>query len=396
MSEIEPEKEAATTEEKQDEEKEESGGGLGGLFNKAKDATEDGTDKFPDQKKVTTGDVIAMDAWKTFGEDVFGLFIQTIMFAIVGVNMLFYVHPTSIRTTGINVERMFPSERSEWPYCYTEEFSTCDANCSEPFGGATNDPAAGFFKKSYWKVAESIDAWIFRLACVNKEEAESIVQAIQNSEEAKNVVNLGNFDMLKTRFKQWMNNSLVYTFSQSRKLLKFYMGLYTKLYHLIPRELFEIISPVLFLLTPLFFLGFLMYFALAIPVMLNLFSMILNKTDQGYEWRGGFLWTLLTAAGFAGIIPIMVWFLQIIQFIGTFFVYPFFHMDEYRSLFGKVVPILFFIFNVGVLYHAFNDLPLDTAAMLIGTIFLLYVFIYWTKMKEIFVNLSSYSAASTR
>jgi hypothetical protein len=161
-------------------------------------------------------------------------------------------------------------------------------------------------------------------------------------------------------------------------------GYITKIYQNIPKELYTVVSPLVFLLMPFVLILLGGFVLMGGPFFTCVIGMILNPTDNRKEFIGGSLWSLFTAFGF-GIFPIVSFFVQLIQFIGTFFIYPLFHWDQYRELYAKHVPIIFFFFNLTLMFYAFEYLDLNVAAIVIACLLSLYLGHYWQGIME-FVN----------
>lgn len=334
------------------------------------------------EKKELTG----VEAWKQFGEKILTLFVETLIISILSVNVLFFVDPMSIRQNGVFIKHLFPFDVHEWPYCYSEEFVECNSSCSKStnrFGGLLqNVDPEDTFKKAFYTGMEEIDSWIFKLACVDRAKVEEVKKSIETTEDIRTFVNLGNFDLLKVRFKEWINNNYVLTFSLTRFFTFKFLGLYTKLFQKIPVDLVNYLSPLMFLTAPFVVFLMILYFSMGGTALVSFVCMILNKNekeDKKFQSLGGIIWTIITMAlGFGAIIPVIPWVVQLIQYIGTFVIYPLLHGDNYRNLYYKYVPIIFFVFNIGLLVHAFNTLEIEIAATFCGVLFLFYFITYRT------------------
>ena len=120
--------------------------------------------------------------------------------------------------------------------------------------------------------------------------------------------------------------------------------------------------------------------------------MIINSTENRKEFIGGSLWSIFTGFGFLGILPIVAYVVQIIQFIGTFCIYPFLHWDEYRLLYSHYVPIIFFFFNLVLMFYAFESLDINVAAIVILVLLTLYLTTYWKGIMEFIDKIKNWGA----
>jgi hypothetical protein len=126
------------------------------------------------------------------------------------------------------------------------------------------------------------------------------------------------------------------------------------------------------------------------PFFTTVIGMILNPTENRKEFIGGSLWSIFTAFGF-GVIPMISFFVQLFQFIGTIFIYPLLHWDQYRELYSKYVPIIFFFFNLTLMFYAFEYLDLNVAAIVILMLLVLYLYHYWQGIMEFFNAIKNWS-----
>jgi hypothetical protein len=349
---------------------------------------EDGKDK-EDKVKAKPTSLFDIDALKEFGFNILTLFVETVIISIICVNILFFSNPQSISGNELNLPSLFPTDRHKWPYCYTNEYTECDVTCDDKFGDIANDSKNSSVKKIYLKAAILLDTFVFKWFCLTKENIEQVKEDV---DEGVTKVNLLNWDFIKIRFKQWVNNSFIFSFSTSRLLLLFVLNYITKISNAIPKELYDVVSPLLILLMPFVFLLFVFYLVSGGPAFMTIIGMIINRTDNGYEFIGGSLWTLLTGAGFMGVLPFIVYVIQVIQYMGTFLIYPFLHMDQYRNLFSKYVPIIFFFFNLMVMLYAFEGLDLNVAAIVILVLFTLYLTTYWEGIMDFFNKVKNYGS----
>ena len=398
---------------KDGEDGEDGEGGIGGTFSKVggmlpggggdedededkdndKDKNKD-NDKNKDAdkpKKQKTGPRSLFDiaALKDFGLNVLSLFIETVIVSVICVNILFYADPKSIRMNNLNLPKLFPTERHDWPYCYTSEYTSCDADCQDKFGGIADDPKNSSAKKIYLKIAIILDTYIFKWFCLTKEEIDMVKESV---DEGVTKVNLLNGDFIKARFKQWINNAFIFSFSSDRAMMLYVLNYITKLTNSIPKELYDVVSPLMILLMPFVFALFAFFTFAGGPLFMTFLGMFLNPTEHRKEFIGGSLWSLFTGFGFLGFLPFVVLIVQIIQFVGTFFIYPFLHWDEYRVLYAKYVPIIFFFFNLVLMFYAFESLDIDVAAIVILVLLTLYLTTYWKGIMEFIDKIKNWGA----
>jgi len=103
------------------------------------------------------------------------------------------------------------------------------------------------------------------------------------------------------------------------------------------------------------------------------------------------LWSIFTGFGI-GILPVISYVVQLIQFIGTFFIYPLLHWDQYRELYARYVPIIFFFFNLTLMFYAFEYLELNVAAIVILMLLTLYLTHYWAGIMNFFDKIKNWGA----
>jgi hypothetical protein len=127
------------------------------------------------------------------------------------------------------------------------------------------------------------------------------------------------------------------------------------------------------------------------PFFTTVIGMILNQTDYRKEFIGGTLWSMLTGFGM-GILPAISYVVQLVQFIGTLFIYPLLHWDQYRELYSRYVPIIFFFFNLTLMFYAFEYLELNVAAIVILMLLILYLTHYWSGIMNFFAKLKNWGA----
>jgi hypothetical protein len=159
----------------------------------------------------------------------------------------------------------------------------------------------------------------------------------------------------------------------------------------IPVELNDVVSPLFILFMPFVFLVFVAFMLMGGPFFTTIIGMVVNKTDNGIEMIGGSLWSLLTGFGL-GILPVISYIVQLIQFIGTFFIYPLLHWDNYRELYARYVPIIFFFFNLVLMFYAFEYLDLNVAAIVIMMLLILYLTHYWQGIMKFFTSIRNWGA----
>jgi len=359
-------------------------------FSNDKDKDEEGDTKTKEGGKSGIAlPVFDPEAWGTFGMNVLVGFVELVLVSIICVNIMFFVHPQSIRMNNINIQKLFPTDRHNWPYCYTNEYTDCDAKCADKFGGIADDPKNSSVKKIYLKAAIILDTFIFKWFCLTKHDVETMRESVDDGVTS---VNLLNWDFMIIRFKQWVNNTFIYSFSTSRSMVSYILSGMTKMMYNIPKELYDVVSPLIILFTPLIFFVILFYFIAGGPAFVTMLGMFLNKTDNRNEFIGGFLWTILTGGGIVGLLPMGVLVIQIIQYIGTFFIYPLMDMTTYRNLYAKYIPIIFFFFNIMVMFYAFENLEINTAAILIITLLSLYLISYWDGIMDFFTAIKNYGS----
>jgi hypothetical protein len=365
---------------------------VGGMFGGGDDEEEEEDEATKKAKSTATKAAMKtmfdIAALKEFGLSVLTLFIETIIISVICVNILFYSAPESIRMNSLNLEKLFPTDRHQWPYCYTNEYTSCDADCEDKFGGIADDPKLSSAKKIYLKAAIILDTYIFKWFCLTKEELDMIKESV---DEGVTKVNLLNWDFIKSRFKQWINNSFIFSFSSDRAMTLYIFEYITKISHSIPKELYDAVSPLLIIYMPVVFLLFAGFMLMGGPFFTTVIGMILNPTDNRKEFIGGSLWSLFTGFGL-GILPVIAYIVQLIQFIGTFFIYPLLHWDQYRELYARYVPIIFFFFNLTLMFYAFEYLELNVAAIVILMLLILYLTHYWQGIMNFFDKIKNWGA----
>jgi hypothetical protein len=365
---------------------------VGGMFGGGDDEEEEEDEATKKAKSTATKAAMKtmfdIAALKEFGLSVLTLFIETIIISVICVNILFYSAPESIRMNSLNLEKLFPTDRHQWPYCYTNEYTSCDADCEDKFGGIADDPKLSSAKKIYLKAAIILDTYIFKWFCLTKEELDMIKESV---DEGVTKVNLLNWDFIKSRFKQWINNSFIFSFSSDRAMTLYIFEYITKISHSIPKELYDAVSPLLIIFMPVVFLLFAGFMLMGGPFFTTVIGMILNPTDNRKEFIGGSLWSLFTGFGL-GILPVIAYIVQLIQFIGTFFIYPLLHWDQYRELYARYVPIIFFFFNLTLMFYAFEYLELNVAAIVILMLLILYLTHYWQGIMNFFDKIKNWGA----
>ena len=377
----------------------EDGGGIGGSFSNVGGMFSGGEDKDKDKdkdkdadapkKKAAPKSLFDLEALKEFGLNVLTLFIETVVISVICVNILFYADPKSIRMNNLNLQKLFPTDRHDWPYCYTSEYTSCDADCEDKFGGIADDPNNSSVKKIYLKAAILLDTYVFKWFCLTKEELDMVKESV---DEGVTKVNLMNGSFIKVRFKQWINNAFIFSFSSDRSMLLYILNYITKLTHSIPKELEDVVSPLMILLMPFVFLLIAFFTIGGGPLFTTFLGMILNPTEHRKEFIGGSLWSIFTGFGILGILPFVSFIVQVIQFLGTFFVYPFLHWDQYRILYAKYIPIIFFFFNLVLMFYAFEGLELNVAAIVILVLLALYLTTYWQGIMEFFNKIKNWGA----
>ena len=359
---------------------------VGGMFGDGSDS--DDTSSNEEKKaKAKPKSLFDLEALKEFGLSVLTLFVETIIISVICVNIMFFAAPESIKHSNINLNKLFPTDRHEWPYCYTNEYTSCDADCDDKFGGIADDPKIETSKKIYLKAAILLDTYVFKWFCLTKEDVDMVNDSV---EEGVTKVNLLNWDFIKARFKQWINNSFIFSFSSDRAMLSYIFQQITRISNAIPIELYDAVSPLLIIFIPFVFLLIVGFMLMGGPFFTTVIGMILNETDNRKEFIGGSLWSLLTGFGL-GIFPVISYFVQLIQFIGTLIIYPLLHWDQYRELYARYVPIIFFFFNLTLMFYAFEYLDINVAAIVILMLLVLYLTHYWQGIMNFFNSIKSWS-----
>jgi len=360
---------------------------VGGLFGGDEKSEYTKEEEKVKKEKTKPKSIFDIEALKEFGLSVLALFIETIIISVICVNILFFSTPESIRNNNLNLSKLFPTNRHEWPYCYTNEYTSCNAtDCDDKFGGIADDPKIQGVKKVYLKAAILLDTYVFKWFCLTKEDVDMVKDSV---DEGVTKVNLLNWDFIKARFKQWINNSFIFSFSSDRAMMLYVFEQITRISYAIPVELYDVISPLIIILMPFVFLLFLGFILMGGPFFTTVIGMILNQTDNRKEFiGGGSLWSLFTGLGL-GVIPAISYFVQLIQFIGTFFIYPLLHWDQYRELYSRYVPIIFFFFNLTLMYYAFEYLDINVAAIVILMLLILYLTHYWQGIMEFFNSIKN-------
>lgn len=360
---------------------------VGGMFGGDDKEKEDDPSSKNSKQKAKPKSLFDINALKEFGLSVLTLFIETLIISVVCVNILFYCTPESIRNNNLNLETLFPTDRHKWPYCYTNEYTSCEADCDDKFGGIADNPKLETSEKIYLKAAILLDTYVFKWFCLTKEDVDMVKESV---EEGVTQVNLLHWEFIKARFKQWVNNAFIFSFSSDRAMLRAIFGYITKICQNIPKELYTAVSPLLIILMPFVVILLGAFMLMGGPFFTTIIGMILNPTENRKEFIGGSLWSLFTAFGI-GIIPVISYFVQLFQFIGTLFIYPFFHWDQYRELYSQYVPIIFFFFNLTLMFYAFEYLDLNVAAIVILMLLVLYLTHYWQGIMNFFTTLKNWS-----
>ena len=377
-------------EEEEEEEEESAFSKVGGMFggDKEEEEGDDTESKKPKSVKASVKSIFDLEALKEFGLSVLTLFIETLIISVICVNILFFSTPESIRNNDIELNKMFPTDRDKWPYCYTNEYTSCDADCGDKFGGIADEPKIETSKKIFLKAAILLDTYVFKWFCLTKEDVDMVKDSV---DEGVTKVNLLNWDFIKARFKQWINNSFIFSFSSDRAMMLYVFEQILKLSNAIPAELYDVVSPLIIILMPIVFLLFVGFLLMGGPFFTTVIGMILNPTENRKEFIGGSLWSLFTGFGL-GILPMISYFVQLLQFIGTFFIYPLLHWDQYRELYSRYVPIIFFFFNLTLMFYAFEYLDINVAAIVILMLLVLYLTHYWQGIMDFFNTLKNWGA----
>jgi len=337
--------------------------------------------------KANPKSLFDLEALKEFGLSVLTLFIETVIISVICVNIMFFAAPESIKNNNLNLNKLFPTDRHEWPYCYTNEYTTCDADCDDKFGGIADDPKIETAKKIYLKAAILLDTYVFKWFCLTKEDLDMVNDSV---DEGVTKVNLLNWAFIKARFKQWINNAFIFSFSSDRAMLSYIFEQITRISNAIPVELYDAVSPLIIILIPFVFLLIVGFMLMGGPFFTTVIGMILNPTDHRKEFIGGSLWSILTGFGL-GIFPVISYFVQLIQFIGTLFIYPLLHWEQYRELYARYIPIIFFFFNLTLMYYAFEYLDINVAAIVILMLLVLYLTHYWQGIMDFINSIKNWS-----
>jgi hypothetical protein len=147
---------------------------------------------------------------------------------------------------------------------------------------------------------------------------------------------------------------------------------------LIPPELSDVLSPFMIIFAVFMLFLIVLYFISGIPFFLVLIGMCLNDNDDPKSETtivGGLLWTFITCGGF-GIIPLVIYVIQFVQFLGTFIIYPLLHSAKYWKLFSKYIPIIFFCINIMIIGSSYKYFDVNMASWFIVTLFMIYIVTY--------------------
>jgi len=382
--------EDADGEEEEEEEEEGTFSKVGSMFGGGGDgseAKEQASNIAGGVAKANPKSLFDLEALKEFGLSVLTLFIETVIISVICVNIMFFAAPESIKNNNLNLNKLFPTDRHEWPYCYTNEYTTCDADCDDKFGGIADDPKIETAKKIYLKAAILLDTYVFKWFCLTKEDLDMVNDSV---DEGVTKVNLLNWAFIKARFKQWINNAFIFSFSSDRAMLSYIFEQITRISNAIPVELYDAVSPLIIILIPFVFLLIVGFMLMGGPFFTTVIGMILNPTDHRKEFIGGSLWSIFTGFGL-GIFPVVSYFVQLVQFIGTLFIYPLLHWEQYRELYARYVPIIFFFFNLTLMYYAFEYLDINVAAIVILMLLVLYLTHYWQGIMDFINSIKNWS-----
>lgn len=350
------------------------------------DGADDGEDEGDEYADWGGGKGSLPNRLKNFLVDVIESAIFIIVLAILAVNVLFFTDEKSNRETGVVLGDLFPTERKEWPYCYTEQHSECPLDselpaghpCKKQFGDILNKPSTNesYIKPFYINAAIYLERLIFKAFCLTKEQDTYVKEAVKESDSEIHILN-GTF--ILARFKQWLNNSIIFHFISSRKILKYmFDGMRDAEKSLIPPELSDVLSPFMIIFAVFALFLIVLYFICGIPFFLVLIGMCLNDIDDPKSEGtiiGGLLWTLITCGGF-GIIPLVIYVIQFVQFLGTFIIYPLLHSAKYWKLFSKYIPIVFFCINIMIIGSSYKYFDVNMASWFIVTLFMIYIVTY--------------------
>lgn len=332
---------------------------------------------------------------QNFAIDTVTSFIYVFIISIVAVNILFYVKGGH---GDVAYKELFPIEPTGWPYCYTEktDFAKCPTKGDDGEFPEQNC-GKGMFGDLHKKTPEEGDKWIkphllsaaifleklcFKAFCLTEEQHNEVNKAADDSTQAT----LLNGVFMMGRLKQWLNNTTVYHFTTSRYFLVKVLDFVKSLQDKIPKELKDYIEPFMVIIGFFIFLLLCIYFLFGIISIITFVAMIKNQTqDKSIESTsgGGFLWTSITGGGFFGLVPMVIFIIQMIQFVGTFVLYPpLANGEKYGDIYATYVPIIFFVLNIVFMINAFIHFTPEVALIITFSLFALLLSVYYQPMTE--------------
>lgn len=334
----------------------------------------------------------AMIDWKKlsdFGEKIGYSTLYLFIFSILSVNVLFYANKTAIP---IDLKDLFPVDPVKWPYCYTDglQYAPCpeapESEGQEPpepkcakikFGDIykytkDKEPDNEYGKEMLVNASIFLEKLVFKAFCLTEEQNKELNDIAQEDDKAT----LLNGHFILGRAKQWVNNTTVFHFTKSRFLLVKILDFIRNVK--IPSELSDYFEPFMFIVGMGVFMLLCLYFVLGLPFVFTVIGMLLNKSQdkEVKTWGGGILWTLFTGCGL-GLIPLVISVVQFIQFIGSFVLFPLTNPVQYRDLYAKYVPIIFFFLIVIFIAEAFNTFDEDIALVILFTLLAISSYFLW-------------------
>jgi len=339
--------------------------------------------KQSDRKKSSKAleESLNMGQWGKFFMSFITFFIELFVLSILLTNMAFFAEKKVVSENAINLNMLFPTERTKWPYCYNgETYSDHNNGCDTEgtFKQYVGDPTIGTAKGLYFKIAGYLEMIMEKLGGVTSQEAEKIESIIQDKNQKPGMGD----GILYTRMKQYMNNTFVYTFTTVRKMLVWMFEKYGNVFKKLPNELYDSWAPVLILLAPIPLLALIFGLGMGINAFIAVIGCFYQKTRDSVEWGSGFSWSLLTMFMLPMFIVIVTWMVQLAQMIGTFVVYPLLHGESYVKLYSMFAPIFFFIFNIWVIYLAYTELDETSAIGFITGLIILYLIMYFVAIQR--------------
>ena len=353
----------------------------------------------------------AMIDWQKlakFGENIGYNTLYLFILSILSVNVLFYTKKTVIPN---DLKDLFPIDPVNWPYCYTDgsQYAPCpeapESEGQEPpepkcakmkFGNIyegikDKDPDNEYGREMLINASIFLEKLVFKAFCLTDEQNRMINEIAQEDEKAT----LLNGQFIIGRAKQWVNNTTVFHFTKTRFLLVKILDFIRNVK--IPSELSDYIEPFMFIVGMGVFMLLILYFVLGLPFVFTVVGMLLNKSqDKNVKtWGGGIIWTLFTGGGF-GLIPLIISIVQSIQFIGSFVLFPLTNPVQYRDLYAKYVPIIFFFLIVMFIAEAFDTFDEDIALVILFTLLTISSYFLWPTITGIKNGIVQYTERTKR